>query len=462
MNVAVEPGSFRDPSGFVFTRGDALLRQVQDSYREEYDSLMHSGLYASLVDAGLLIPHVEVELDAAPRNGAYRVLQPERVPFVSYPYEWCFSELRDAALTTLRVQREAIRFGMSLKDASAYNIQFVRGKPVLIDTLSFERFDESRPWVAYGQFCRHFLAPLALMAHTDVRLGRMLRMFIDGLPLDLASRLLPWRTRLDPRLLVHVHLHGAAERRALSESAARPVPAHRMGRAALMGMLDSLEAAVCRQTWKPSGTVWADYYASTNYTDAAMAGKRRIVSEMLDAISPTPRTAWDLGANTGVFSRLAAERGMTTIAWDIDPAAVEQNYLACRADGETRVLPLLQDLTSPSPDLGWALRERKSLTGRGPADVVLALALVHHLAIANNVPLDRVAGFLRSMGRWLVVEFVPKEDSQVQRLLAAREDIFRDYTLTGFEQAFSAHFRVIRRVAVPESARTIYLMQAVG
>ncbi len=463
MSALVDPGSFRDPSGFVFTRGDTLYRQVQNGYRREYDALMGSGLYQSLVDGGLLIPHTEEQdAGAAASGGAYRVLRPERVPFVSYPYEWSFSQLKDAALATLSIQREALAAGLSLKDASAYNIQFRAGRPVFIDTLSFEAYVEGRPWVAYRQFCQHFVAPLALMAHTDIRLGSLLRTYIDGVPLDLASGLLPLRTRLSPGLLMHVHLHGAAQKRCADRAAGTPKGGGGMGRTALLGLLDSLQTVVARQTWKPAGTEWADYYAHTNYSDQAMDGKRRIVGEMLAAIAPTPGVAWDLGANTGAFSRLAAERGIQTIAWDIDPAAVETNYLACKQAGETRILPLLQDLTSPSPDLGWDLAERSSLRRRGPADLALALALVHHLAIANNVPLPRVADFLHSACRWLIVEFVPKSDSQVQRLLAAREDIFDGYTQQGFESAFSRRFDIVRSAAVPESERTLYLMRAAG
>lgn len=466
MSVSVEPGSFRDPSGFVFTRGGALYRQVQESYRDEYDRLMSCGLYPKLVDDGLLVAHTEDSLDLAAAPGAYRVLRPERVPFISYPYEWCFSQLKDAALATLHIQQEALVRGMSLKDASAYNIQFRNGKPVLIDTLSFETYREGQPWPAYRQFCQHFLAPLALMARTDARLGTLLRLYVDGIPLDLASRLLPVRTRLDAGLLTHIHLHASAQKRGgarpggADQAAAGAGQTGRVSCTALFGLLDSLETAVRRLSWKAAGTVWADYYAETNYSQAAMEGKRGLVSAMLDAIAPQPRSAWDLGANTGVFSRLASERGIETIAWDVDPAAVEKNYLAVRSSSDSHVLPLVQDLTNPSPDLGWALRERQSLVRRGPADLVLALALVHHLAIGNNVPLAEVARFLRSVGRWLVIEFVPKRDSQVQRLLASREDVFPGYTAEGFESAFDGAFDIVQRAAVPDSERTLYLMRA--
>jgi hypothetical protein len=461
MSLSVDPGSFRDPSGFIFYRDATLLRQVQSGYREEYDLLMGSGLYKALVESGLMISHEEESLTTGLTPDAYRVLRPERVPFISYPYEWCFSQLQDAALATLQIQKEALAFGMTLKDASAYNIQFCAGKPKLIDTLSFERYVEGRPWIAYRQFCQHFLAPLALMSRTDVRLQQLLRIHMDGIPLDLAGSLLPRGTWIQPGLLTHIHLHGAAQKRYEGEAVRRNTGQNQaqVSRTGLLGLVDSLESTVRRLTWKPAGTTWAEYYSQTNYSDEAMGGKRRLVAEFVDAIAPQPRTAWDLGANTGLFSRVASAQGIPTVSMDIDPAAVEKNYLECRGNKETHLLPLLGDLTNPSPDLGWALRERRSLTARGPADLLLALALVHHLAIGNNVPLDRVARFFRDLGEWLIIEFVPKSDSQVQRLLASRDDIFTDYTIAGFEAAFCRHFDIVRSAPVPDSERTLYLLR---
>ena len=205
--------SFRDPSGFLFTRDGVLYRQVNQVYAEDYRKLMDSGLYAKLVKAGLLIPHTEVDIEPANKKLAFKVLCPEYVPFISYPYEWSFGQLKDAALATLSIQKRALKAGMVLKDASAYNIQFQRGKPTLIDTLSFEIYQEGEPWVAYRQFCQHFLAPLALMAYQDVRLSQLLRVYIDGIPLDLASELLPARTRWNLGLATHIHLHARAQKR---------------------------------------------------------------------------------------------------------------------------------------------------------------------------------------------------------------------------------------------------------
>jgi hypothetical protein len=449
------PASFRDPSGFLFRRDGVIYRQVNLVYKSEYDHLMESGLYQALVDDGLLIPHREADVEPPVPGPAYKVIRPDLIDFVSYPYEWCFSQLRDAALTTLQVQRRALDFGMSLRDSSAYNIQFQKGRPLFIDTLSFGEYHEGEPWVAYRQFCQHFLAPLALMSHRDVRLSRLLRLYIDGLPLDLASSLLPWATYLRFSLLTHIHLHARGQRHYAEKTA--NVKERRLSRYALLGILSSLESAVRQLRWRPAGTEWSDYYRDTNYTSRAFDHKKTIVAQFLDRARPA--TVWDLGANVGVFSRLATDRGIATVAYDVDPAAVEMNYLFCRQSGETRMLPLVIDLTNPSPGIGWQNQERMSLRERGSADMVLALALVHHLAISNNVPLDMIARFLSGVCRWLVVEFVPKTDSQVQRLLATREDVFPGYTQEAFEKEFGTLFTTTDIVPVEDSHRTLYLMQ---
>jgi hypothetical protein len=447
------PSSFRDPSGFVFQRDGVLYRQVNVRYRPHFDRLVQSGLCADLIGTGLLVRHDEVADRPSEVREAYKVLQPERIPFISYPYEWAFSQLRDAALLTLQIQRRAMKHGMSLKDASAYNVQFLRGKPIFIDTLSFEAPTEGRPWVAYRQFCQHFLAPLALMAHRDVRVGQLLRVFIDGIPLDLAASLLPARTRLSPSLLMHLHLHARAQKK----YSGQPAPAARqrkMSAMALAGVIDSLAGAIQGLRWHAEGTEWADYYRETNYREGAIEEKERRVGSFLERIQPT--IVWDLGANTGRFSRLASGKGIDTIAFDIDPAAVEKNYRETRASGDAHLLPLLTDLTNPSSDLGWAGAERLSLQRRGPAEAVLALALVHHLCIGNNVPLPKVAEWLSTIAKHLVIEFVPKADSQVQRMLSSRDDIFESYSEIAFEQAFQLYFTMERKEPIGGTERVLY------
>ena len=449
--------SFRDPSGFLFSRGGILYRQVNRAGADDYTRFMQSGLYDKLVKANLLIPHAETDETPADASLSFKVIRPERVAFISYPYEWSFSQWKDAALATLSIQKRALKAGMSLKDASAYNIQFVHGKPMLIDTLSFEIYSEGKPWDAYRQFCQHFLAPLALMSRVDVRLGQLLRVYIDGVPLDLASKLLPFSSRLNFGLLTHIHIHAQAQARYADADVKSISPKGGMSRNAFVGLIESLENTIRRLTWKPAGTEWGNYYEITNYTDAGFVHKKEVVSDWLKRIAPA--SIWDLGANNGEFSRLASAVGIPTVAWDIDPSAVEQDYLRVKSEKEQNLLPLALDLTNPSPALGWNNEERDSLVQRGPVDAVFALALIHHLAISNNVPLPRLTEFFAGLCRWLVVEWVPKSDSQVQKLLRTRKDIFDGYTREGFESAFAARFHIRESTGIRESERRLYLLE---
>lgn len=454
--VGRHPASFRDPNGFLFRQGGVLYRQVNASYKPHYRKLMDSGLYRQLIEAELMIQHQEAAVTPAEPDRAFAVIKPEPIQFVSYPYEWSFAQLKDAALATLAIQRAALEMGMTLKDASAYNIQFHRGRPVLIDTLSFEARIPGQPWVAYRQFCQHFLAPLALMAYRDVRLAELLRTNIDGVPLDLAASLLPRRSLLNLGLLVHLHLHASAQKRYAGRSVDETSQGQSMGDRSLQGMVENLKTTISKLTWQAAGS-WSDYYQFHSYDEAAFQEKQGLVSRFLEQAAP--ERVLDLGANQGVFSRLASGRDIFTVSADIDPGAVQRNYLKMKQEGEEQLLPLLLDLTNPSPALGWAHQERDSFLRRSHFDLTMALALVHHLAISNNVPLPILAEFFSAVSPWLIIEFVPKSDSQVQKLLASRQDIFSDYTPQGFEQAFSNHFHIRAANSISGMDRTIYLME---
>lgn len=460
--------SFRDPSGFLFHGDDGqLYRQINRQYQPDFELFERSGLYDELVSRGALVPH-EVASGVAPLTAdGVCIIRPRRLEFISYPYEWAFSALKDAALLTLDIQLRAMKRGMQLKDASAYNVQFAGYQPLLIDTLSFEKLSENRPWKAYGQFCRHFLAPLALMSKTHIDLGFLLRDYIDGIPLDVASRILPWRTRTKFGMLLHLHWHGrmiAKHQVTQLRGQAKPFdgPAARdtihMPTNRLRALLENLRATVA--SLKPPGgnTEWADYYEDNSYSDQAVREKRELVARFLAAAHS--RTVWDLGANTGVFSRLACEQGAFVCAFDIDPSCIEAAYQHAQQKRLANFLPLRMDLTNPSPALGWAHQERDSLCERGPADTVMALALIHHLAISNNVPLRTVAEFLRQLCKTLIIEFVPKNDPQVRRLLQNREDIFNHYHQNGFEEAFRSHFQIEESAAVGNDGRRLYRMTA--
>ena len=454
--------SFRDPSGFVFRAPDGkVYRQINTGGSEDYSHFIKCGLYDKLVGNGLLVSHREVDnISSSNSSMAYKIICPEQVLNISYPYEWCFSQFKDAALLTLAIQKMAFEHGMTLKDASAFNIQFVNCKPVFIDTLSFAKYKEGSPWEGYKQFCQHFLAPLALMSYCDIRLGKLGGLFIDGVPLDIASKLLPVRSRFSAGILMHIHLLAKAQARYADDTEVKAKTSNRkMSKFGFIGIIESLEKAVRKLKWKEVDTEWGDYYNNTNYSDDSMTAKKNIISGFLKESAPA--SVWDLGANTGIFSRLASDMGADTVAFDIDPVAVEKNYLAARKNDEN-ILPLQLDLTNPSSAIGWNNSERMSFVQRGPVDVVMALALIHHLAISNNVPLEKLAEFFSGISRSLIIEFVPKGDSQVKKLLATREDIFPDYTQSGFENAFKVYFDVIGQESIPGSERTLYLMRNKG
>lgn len=467
MSKHTIPSSFRDPSGFIFIEDGVLLRQINQSYRADYDKLLESGLYQALSSAKLLLPHEEfkngstpvgAEVDAATAAAAcYKIVRPEHVPFISYPYEWCFSQLKDAALLTLAIQKVAIEHGMTLKDASAFNVQFVRGKPILIDTLSFEAYQEGMPWVAYKQFCQHFLAPLALVAHGDLRLHKLSQSFIDGIPLDLAANLLPRTTLLDIGLLTHVHMQSKFQQKYAKQEASTAITDRKLSKTALLGIIDSLESTVKGLRLKGQDSFWRNYYQEHNYSSSAFQAKKTAVEGYLAAVSP--KTVWDLGANTGIFSRLASSQNIFTLSTDMDALVVEANYQKAKEDGDQNLLPLVVDLSAPAPAIGWANSERMSFGERGPADAALALALIHHLAIGNNVPLASVADYMGKLTKSLIIEFVPKEDSQVNELLQMREDVFPDYNQSGFERAFETRFAIKQKGRLGDSERTLYLME---
>jgi hypothetical protein len=462
MTDEVIGASFRDPSGYVFQRQGIFYRQVNRSFSEDYDRLMASGLYQKLVDKKLLLPHEEVTETAAVSSldaDCYRTLRPEQLDFISYPYEWSFSQLKDAALATLRIQREALAADMTLKDASVYNIQFHRGRPLLIDTLSLASHIEGEAWVGYRQFCQHFLAPLALMSKRDIRLNQLLRTYIDGVPLDLASSLLPARSWLSLGLAMHIRLHARYQQkyRAAGAEGEEAPKARSLSKSAQLNIIQALEGTVKGLSWKPEGTEWADYYAGDSYEDEALKQKKTLVGKHIDSIRPD--AVWDLGANTGVYSRIAAERGARVVSWDVDPACVESNYLAVRKKREENLLPLLLDLVNPSPAIGWANRERSSISERPHPDAIMALALIHHIAISNNVPLSRISEYFAELAEHLIIEFVPKSDAKVRTLLASREDVFPSYTREGFEAAFSQRWETLEATDIPGSERTLYRMQ---
>ncbi len=438
-----------------------VYRQINKSYQKDYDLLINSGLYKDLTSRGLLIAHT----NESPKNykltpDGYQVIMPEKIPFISYPYEWAFSMLKDAALLTLGIQKIALKHGMSLKDASSFNIQFLKGQPVLIDSLSFETYEEGLPWIAYKQFVEHFLCPLALMSMVDIRLNRLMSVFLDGIPVDLTSQMLPTRSKLNLSLLFHIHAHASSQKKNSDKKLGSKLQERKFSKRALLGLLDNLEGAVKSLKWVPVGTQWEDYYEEdkNNYKSESLRHKAQLVEEYIKFSKP--QSVWDMGANTGIFSRIAAsKKGTEVISFDIDYGALEKHYLKIKESEIKNILPIFSDFTNPTPDTGWENEERDSLIKRGPADMIMALAFIHHLAIPHNLPFSYIASGFAKIGKNLIVEFIDKKDSQVQILLANRKDIFSNYTKEDFEQEFKKYFKILKATPIKNTKRTLYLME---
>ncbi len=453
--ITRHPGSYRDPSGFIFTFKNEFYRAVQPSYRPHYERLIRSGLYDELVKNNLLIPHKEVKSPPGINGRVERVLKPKRIEFTSYPYEWCFSAFKDAALLVLDIARRSLKYGLVLKDGNAFNVMFDGCHPIFIDSLSFEIYREGNPWSGYRQFCEQFLAPLALASTLDVRILQFSRTYFYGIPLDLVTQLLPRSTLVRLGLLLHLHLHAWSQRR--YKKGGKAIPKGQLTSVGLNRLFENLSETVTSLRWKPPHDTWTTYYQGTNYSDRAFTTKKRLVEKFIDQTKP--KMIWDLGANTGSFSQLAVERGIYVIAMDNDYGTVDLAYQGALTRGYKLFLPLVVDLLNPSPGLGWMNKERANLAERSPVDSVLALALIHHLAIGSNVPLSNIADFLSTIGHHVLVEFIPKEDSRVRHLLETRRDIFTDYHRRGFESAISEYFTIRWQRELPESKRVIYALE---
>jgi len=295
------------------------------------------------------------------------------------------------------------------------------------------------------------------MALTDVRLNQLMRTNIDGIPLDLVWKLLPNKALLRLGLFTHIYLHSKAQKRYAGAKLESERGSTGMTETQQLGVIDSLRRTILSLQWGRKGTEWGKYYEQTNYDKQSFNRKKQLVSDFIESVKP--KVIWDLGSNTGVFSRVASDKGISTISFDVDASAVEQNYLQVKKEKSHNLLPLLLDLTNPSPNLGWENTERFSIQNRDKPDLVMALALIHHLAISNNLPLSKLAQFFSQLSKSLIIEFVPKEDSQVKKLLISRVDIFPDYTFVGFEKAFAEFFKIVRVEDIKGSERRLYLMK---
>jgi len=460
--IAAEPGSFRDRTARVFYHDGHIFRGLSATALKEWQALSATGLYRRFAENGAIVPTRQREIGSLPfrlDEPWAAVLEHERLPFVSYPYEWSFEMLRDAALLQLDLVLAGLDEGIGLKDASAYNVQWKGATPVFVDIGSFYKRAEGEPWVGYRQFCQMFLYPLLLQAYRDVPFQAWMRGNIDGMDAEVCLNLLSARDYFRGGVLAHVYLQAKAQK--AYNSTTRDVRAE-LNKAGFDTRIiktnaEGLRKLVASLEWKPKQSTWSDYLKCGHYEAADAEQKRQFVRDVV-ATRPWNMT-WDIGCNVGVFSRIAAERSASVVAMDADHLAVDKLYRALKAEHVPNILPLVVNVTDPSPNLGWRNLERKRINERGRPDLVLALALIHHVVIGGNIPLAEFVQWLRDLGGELVIEFVTRQDPMVATLLRNKDDHYTDYTEESFERELSARFKIARRQPLGSGTRIMYHAQ---
>ncbi len=457
--VAANAGSFRDRDGRVYHFQDRIFRGLSESALENFRKLQKKKFYTKLVEAGKVIGTNEIAVEHNPlpvdvQEQWAGFLEHDPVAVISYPYEWTFSMLKAAASLQLHLVERAVSNGFTLKDATPYNLQFVNRKPVFIDIPSFEPLPQGEPWSGYRQFCEMFLFPLFLQAYKGVNFQPFMRAAINGVDVQTASALFGFRDRFRKGVLTHVWLQSKLDRRygGSSENVRSSLKSAGFNREMILANVRKMQKLVQKLEWEASGSEWGDYSEFHNYSDDDHVRKEDFIRDSIRVEKPA--TVWDIGCNTGQFSRIAAEHCRQVVAMDIDHVAVERLYLDIATPDN--ILPLLQNVADPSPNWGWRNRERSDLQSRSRPDLILCLALIHHVVISANIPLEEFIDYLAGLTDKLVIEYVSRKDDKVKTLLRNKEDKYQDYSRQSLEASLKRHFDISRQLEVNDGNRTLY------
>lgn len=453
-------GSFRDPSGHVHLYNNRVFRTVTKFGAPDFEAVQNTKFMNKLVESGALLSFSEVldpEILSLFPDAVY-VLEHPRLEYVSYPYEWSFSLLQKAALLHLEIAIKGLDAGITLSDATAYNIQFIGSKPVFIDHLSFKPYIEREYWMGHRQFCEQFLNPLLLHAKLGVPHNTWYRGNLEGIPNQDLSRLLRLRHKMSLRMQSHVimpaHLQSKADAKSVGDTT--PITARRgLPLSSYKGLLNQLHSWISSlKPCGPSKSVWGAYAHDNTYDNDEVRKKSDFIETFVGAVKP--ELLYDIGCNSGAFSEVALSAGAKqVIGFDFDQNALDKAYH--RADSRAlNLLPLYLDAANPSPSQGWQQNERPGFMERAKPDAILALAFEHHLAIGKNVPLPQVLHWLTSIAPNGIIEFVSKDDPTIKTMLAMREDIFLNYSQETFEQALLQYAEIVEMREITKDGRTLY------
>lgn len=459
--AGVDSGSFRDRDGRIYRAGPRVLRGLSSGALADFEKLRSTKFYGRCLEQGRLVASellapAQVPLPEEEKSRWAGFIEHPRIPVISYPYEWTFGMLKVAALLQLELVEAAIVEDMTLKDATPYNIQFAHGRPVFIDIASFETLQPGTPWVGYRQFCEMFLFPLMLQAYKDIPFQPMMRGSIDGVGVQTAARLFGLRDRFRAGVFSHVWLQSKLDRRygGSGQDVRTDLKSAGFHKELILANVRKLRKLVTRLDWRGEGSEWGAYESFHNYSASDHALKESFIEDCVAASGAD--CVWDIGCNTGQFSKIAARHAGQVVAMDLDHFAVERLYRELSAGGEENILTLVQNVADPSPNWGWRNSERSDLRSRAQPDLVLCLALVHHVVISANIPLDEFIDWLAELSDQLVIEYVSRRDDKVKTLLRNKKDKYSDYSRERLEQALGRHYGVRRQLELESGNRFLY------
>ncbi len=452
----IHTSSFRDPSGAIFIDEGQVKRVINPIYFKQYNALKSTGFFNKLFKSGLLIKHEELSV-----SESEIIIQPEQIPFITYPYEWSFNQYKEAALLTLKLQKFALENNYILKDATAFNVTFHKGKAVFIDTLSFDFYIENTPWRAYKQFITHFLGPLLLAHYHGAQSLKLMSNFIDGIPVKMLSTMLPFKTKLNPFLYSNVHLLAKFEDKH-NEDYKGEAKTSSLSKKGQLNIIESLYDFIKKLQLKEYSE-WGEYYDKTNYSNDAFLQKSKIINNWITNLKA--KTVIDIGGNDGTFVRKIESSLDQALVCDIDNNAVDYNYKQVKQNKEQFMTPFVLDVLNPSGAIGFNNKERFSFVKRikeFSPDASLALAVIHHMTLSGNITFDMSASFFASFSKYLIIEFPKREDSWVERLLKTKGEFkahFDFYNLNNFIESYTKYFDIEEQIEIEDSKRTLFLLK---
>jgi len=458
--LCFDKGSFRDRTNRIIKNDTCIYRVLNSTADEEYESLKNSTFYNNLINSQRIVKSTQVDIENFEipdhdDSNWVSILEHERIPLISYPYEWSFSMLKDAALLHLELMEIALDDNMVLKDSSPYNIQWKGKQPIFIDIPSFIKYEQGQAWIGYKQFCELFLFPLMLQAYKDIPFQAWLKGNLNGISANDFANLQSFRDLFRPGVLLHGTLQSKLQNKYKNTDKSTHSAIKNAGfkKELIIHNINSMTKLIQKLEWGQSKSTWSNYINENNYSSDDMTQKIELVDKIC---STNYKLVWDFGCNTGQFSRIAAKHADYVIAFDFDALAIDQLYKQLKIENNKKILPLVFDLSEPSPNTGWRNQERKTITERGEPELILSLALIHHLVITANIPLSEVIDYFYNVGGDLIIEFVDKNDSMVKRLLLNKEDNYNDYSIENIERLLLSHYKSFDKYTLNSGNRTLY------